>query len=59
MPAMKSTIEELKKAGMRDGVKVLVGGAPLTQQFADDIGADGYSDNANGAVTKVRELIKV
>ena len=59
MPAMKNTIEELKKAGMREGVKVLVGGAPLTQQFADDIGADGYSDNANGAVTKVRELIKV
>ncbi|MHC4673099.1 MAG: corrinoid protein, partial [Planctomycetota bacterium] len=58
MPAMKNTIDELAKSGVRKGIKILVGGAPVTQQFADDIGADGYSDNANGAVTKVRELVK-
>jgi 5-methyltetrahydrofolate--homocysteine methyltransferase len=50
MPAMKSTIEALKAAGLRPKVKVLVGGAPVTQQYADEIGADGYSANAVGAV---------
>jgi len=57
MPAMKNTIEELQKAGVRNGIKVIVGGAPVTKQFADEIGADGYSDNANGAVTIVRQLV--
>jgi 5-methyltetrahydrofolate--homocysteine methyltransferase len=56
MPFMKSTIEELKKAGVREQVKVMVGGAPVTQQYADQIGADGYSDNANGAVAIARRL---
>jgi 5-methyltetrahydrofolate--homocysteine methyltransferase len=56
MPNMKNTIEELKKAGVRDKVKVLIGGAPVTQRYADDIGADGYSDNANGAVNLARKL---
>ncbi len=56
MPFMKSTIEELKKAGVREQVKVLIGGAPITQRYADDIGADGYSDNANGAVNLARKL---
>ena len=50
MPAMKSTIEALKAAGLRPKAKVLVGGAPVTQQYADEIGADGYSANAVGAV---------
>jgi len=50
MPSMKATIEALKQAGMRDKVKVLIGGAPITQQYADEIGADGYSDSAVGAV---------
>jgi len=50
MPSMRSTVEALKAAGVRDQVKVLVGGAPITQKYADDIGADGYSDNAPGAV---------
>ena len=56
MPFMKNTIEELKKAGVREHVKVLIGGAPITQRYADDIGADGYSDNANGAVNLARKL---
>lgn len=51
MPAMRATIEAFKEAGMRDQVKIFVGGAPITQKFADDIGADGYSENAPGAVT--------
>ncbi len=59
MPFMKSTIEELKKAGVREQVKVMVGGAPVTQQYADQIGADGYSDNANGAVAIARRLSSV
>jgi 5-methyltetrahydrofolate--homocysteine methyltransferase len=57
MPSMKTTIEALKQAGIRDQVKVLVGGAPVTQQFAQEIGADGYSDNANGAVTIARKVL--
>jgi 5-methyltetrahydrofolate--homocysteine methyltransferase len=56
MPYMRNTIEELKKAGVREQVKVLIGGAPVTQRYADDIGADGYSDNANGAVNLARKL---
>jgi 5-methyltetrahydrofolate--homocysteine methyltransferase len=50
MMRMKSTIEELAKEGLRDKVKVIVGGAPITQDFADDIGADGYSQDASTAV---------
>ena len=57
MPFMKTTIEELKKAGVREQVKVMIGGAPVTQQYADQIGADGYSDNANGAVAVARKLV--
>ena len=57
MPQMQTIIDELQKAGVRTQVKVIVGGAPVTQQFADRIGADGYSDNANGAVTLARRLL--
>ena len=57
MPYMKTIIEELKKAGLRDQVKVIIGGAPVTQRYADEIGADGYSDNANGAVGLARKLV--
>ena len=57
MPAMKSTIEALKQAGVREKVKVLVGGAPITQKFADEIGADGYSENAVGAVALARRAV--
>jgi 5-methyltetrahydrofolate--homocysteine methyltransferase len=57
MPNMRSVVEELKKVGVRDRIKVIVGGAPVTQRYADEIGADGYSDNANGAVGLARRLI--
>ena len=56
MPAMKATIEALKGAAIRDKVKVLVGGAPISQRFADEIGADGYSESAVGAVNLARKL---
>ena len=57
MPAMKTTIDALKSAGLRSQVKVLVGGAPVSSQYASEIGADGYSDNANGAVSLVKSLL--
>jgi 5-methyltetrahydrofolate--homocysteine methyltransferase len=59
MPAMKSVIEALQSAGLRDRAKILVGGAPVTQKFSDQIGADGYSDNASGAVSVARQLLGV
>jgi 5-methyltetrahydrofolate--homocysteine methyltransferase len=55
MPSMKTTIEALKQAGVRDKVKVLIGGAPITQKYADEIGADGYSENAVGAVALAKK----
>jgi 5-methyltetrahydrofolate--homocysteine methyltransferase len=58
MPNMKSTIEALKEAGVREKVKVMVGGAPLTQQYADEIGADGYSPDASRAVALAKSLMK-
>ena len=57
MSAMKDTIEALKKAGIRDQVKVLVGGAPITQKFTDEIGADGYAENAASAPTLARQML--
>ncbi len=57
MPSMKTTIEALKQAGVRDSVKVLVGGAPVTTQYANEIGADGYGENANSAVAMTRRLL--
>jgi len=57
MPAMKLTIDALETAGLRTQVKVLVGGAPVNQQYANQIGADGYSENASGAVGLVKNLI--
>jgi 5-methyltetrahydrofolate--homocysteine methyltransferase len=57
MPGMTSTIAALKQAGIRDKVKVMIGGAPVTQQFATQIGADGYADNASSAVTLARKLV--
>ncbi len=56
MPSMRTTIEALKAAGVRDKVKVMVGGAPVTPQFAEEIGADGYSENASAAVALARRL---
>jgi 5-methyltetrahydrofolate--homocysteine methyltransferase len=57
MPGMKTTIDALRQAGVRSQVKVLVGGAPITQRYADEIGADGYSDNAAGAVTLAKRML--
>ncbi len=57
MPAMRTTIDALKNAGLRDRVKVLIGGAPVTTEYAQEIGADGYSDNASGAVGLVKSMV--
>ena len=57
MNNMKGVIEALKKEGIRDKVKVMVGGAPVIELFALQIGADGYSGNANAAVLKAKELL--
>ncbi len=59
MPSMRTTIEALKQAGVRDRVKVLIGGAPITQQYADEIGADGYSESAVGAVALAKRATAV
>ncbi len=57
MPSMRTTIEALKQAGVRDQVKVLIGGAPITQKYADEIGADGYSETAVGAVALAKKAV--
>ncbi|MBM3144143.1 MAG: cobalamin-binding protein [Chloroflexi bacterium] len=57
MPSMKSTITALKEAGIRDKVKVIIGGAPVTSKFAQDIGADSYAPDAGAAVDTVRTLL--
>jgi corrinoid protein of di/trimethylamine methyltransferase len=56
MTTMRRVIEALDKAGIRNKTKVIIGGAPITQQYADEIGADGYSDNASAAVALARKL---
>jgi 5-methyltetrahydrofolate--homocysteine methyltransferase len=56
MPAMKDTIEALKQAGVRDQVGVMIGGAPVTQEYADEIGADGYGPDAASAVDVANAL---
>jgi 5-methyltetrahydrofolate--homocysteine methyltransferase len=58
MPAMKTIIEALKSAGLRDQVKVMVGGAPVTSHYAAEIGADGYGENASVAVSLARGFVK-
>jgi len=57
MPKMGETINAIKEAGIRDQVKILVGGAPITASFAEEIGADGYASNAASAVDKGKELM--
>jgi corrinoid protein of di/trimethylamine methyltransferase len=54
---MKTTIEAFQAAGLRQKVKIMVGGAPVTQQYADAIGADGFSDSAGSAVALARKLV--
>ena len=57
MNEMKTTIEAIEKAGLKDRVKIIVGGAPLTEKFAREIRADGYAPDAASAVDTVRSLI--
>ncbi len=59
MVEMKRVIEALREAGLREKVKVMVGGAPVTQEYADEIGADGYAPNASLAVEKAKELLGI
>jgi 5-methyltetrahydrofolate--homocysteine methyltransferase len=56
MPRMGKVIEALDKRGLRPGVRVMVGGAPVTQEFARRIGADGWAGDAHGAVLEVERL---
>lgn len=57
MTYMPEVIKAIEAAGIRDKVKIMVGGAPVSQGFATEIGADGYSDNANSAVAVAKQLI--
>ena len=57
MPNMKTTIQALEEAWIRNRVKILVGGAPLTQDYADQIGADGYAPDASRAVSLAKSLV--
>jgi 5-methyltetrahydrofolate--homocysteine methyltransferase len=57
MPQMKAVIDGLKQKGLRDGVKVMVGGAPVNEKFARDIGADGYAADGADAVNLARKLM--
>ncbi|MGB9111725.1 MAG: corrinoid protein [Acidimicrobiales bacterium] len=57
MPMFKANINALEKAGLRDQVIVMVGGAPVTQEYADAVGADGYASDASAAVAKAKELL--
>ena len=56
MTGMKAVVEAVREAGLQEQCKVIVGGAPVTQQYADSIGAAGYSSNASAAVAMAREL---
>jgi len=57
MTVMRKVVNELQSAGIRDKTHVMIGGAPVTQHYADEIGADGYSDNASAAVEVARSLV--
>ena len=58
MTVQKQVIEALKAAGLREQVKVMVGGAPVTRSWAEEIGADGYAEDAMGAVGLARQLVQ-
>ncbi|MCB0147517.1 MAG: cobalamin-dependent protein, partial [Caldilineaceae bacterium] len=58
-PMMRVIVNAFQAAGVRDEVKVLVGGAAVSQEFADEIGADGYAPDAGAAVRKAKELLAV
>ena len=59
MPSMKATLEVLEKAGVRNQIKVIVGGAPVTEEYAKSIGADGYSPDASQAVRVTNQLLGI
>ncbi|MGD9077044.1 MAG: corrinoid protein [Desulfobacteraceae bacterium] len=59
MPAMKTTIQALIEAGIRDSVKVMIGGAPVTAKFAEEIGADAYAPDAATAVVEAKKLLNI
>ncbi|MEA1933518.1 MAG: corrinoid protein [Thermodesulfobacteriota bacterium] len=59
MPSMRNTIEALKQAGIRDSVKVIIGGAPVTENFAMEIGADAYAPDAGYGVVKAKEILNL
>ena len=59
MPGMKATIEALKTAGLRDKVKVMIGGAPVSESFAEEIGADSYAPDAGTAVAEAKKILGV
>ena len=59
MPMFKKNIEAIREAGLRDQVKILVGGAPVTQAYADDSGADGYAPEASSAVRLTKKLLDI
>jgi 5-methyltetrahydrofolate--homocysteine methyltransferase len=59
MPSMKTTIDALVEAGIRGDVKVLIGGAPVTQAYSDQIGADGYAPDASSAARKAKQLLGI
>lgn len=59
MPSMKSAVDVFVQDGIRDSVKIMIGAAPVTQSYADEIGADGYAPDAASAVEKVKELLNL
>jgi 5-methyltetrahydrofolate--homocysteine methyltransferase len=58
MPMFKANINALEKTGLRDSVIIMVGGAPVTQEYADAVGADGYASDASAAVSRAKALLK-
>jgi 5-methyltetrahydrofolate--homocysteine methyltransferase len=56
MPMIKTTIDEVKESGLRDQIKIMIGGAPVDQQFADEVGADGYAPDASSATLLAKSL---
>jgi 5-methyltetrahydrofolate--homocysteine methyltransferase len=58
MPNMKTIIESVQQAGLRDKVRIIIGGAPVTQHYADEIGADGFAADASSAVGAARQLLQ-
>ena len=57
MPSIEATIDAIEEAGLRDKVKIMVGGAPVTQDYADKIGADAYTPDAGAAANRALELV--